>query len=116
MRRTTKSSLICQRLCASKSIIQALAHPLRILILEYIDIHKSVPVNKIYAALGIEQSVTSLHLSVLRKAGVVNTLRDGKFINYSVNYSKVEEGIRTTDVISDFVEDDFDAYNDFGGI
>lgn len=46
-------------------------------------------VTEIYAQLKLEQSVASQHLAILRKAGYVETLRDGKFIYYSVNYQKI---------------------------
>jgi DNA-binding transcriptional ArsR family regulator len=48
--------------------------------------------------LRLEQSVASQHLAILRKAGIVNTERDGKFIFYTVNYKRIDE-------ISQFVKD-----------
>ena len=41
--------------------------------------------------LRLEQSVASQHLAILRKAGIVSTQRDGKFIYYSVNFKRLEE-------------------------
>lgn len=87
-------------------------------ILEFIDLNKSVNVNKIYAALHLEQSITSQHLRILRQAGIVRTFRDGKFIFYFVDYEKVEEAARAADIISAFVEqssfdeEDFDEMED----
>jgi ArsR family transcriptional regulator, virulence genes transcriptional regulator len=48
--------------------------------------------------LRLEQSVASQHLAILRKAGVLNTDRDGKFIYYSLNKERIEE-------IANLVED-----------
>jgi DNA-binding transcriptional ArsR family regulator len=48
-------------------------------------------VTEIYVKLRLEQSVASQHLAILRKAGFVNTTRDGKFIYYSVNASRLAE-------------------------
>jgi DNA-binding transcriptional ArsR family regulator len=48
-------------------------------------------VTEIYVKLRLEQSVASQHLAILRKAGFVDTLRDGKFIYYSVNYERLAE-------------------------
>ena len=48
-------------------------------------------VTELYVKLRLEQSVASQHLAILRKAGIVFTLRDGKFIYYSINYSGVKE-------------------------
>jgi DNA-binding transcriptional ArsR family regulator len=39
----------------------------------------------------LEQSVASQHLAILRKSGIVNTIRDGKFIHYSVNHKRIAE-------------------------
>lgn len=73
----------------SADVLRALAHPLRMRILSFIDRHKSINVNKIYTALGLEQSITSQHLRILRNAGLVATERDGKFVNYRICYSKL---------------------------
>ena len=69
------------------SILRAIAHPLRMQLIEYIAHNRNTNVNKIYNTLKLEQSVTSQHLKVLRDAGLVITERIGKFIYYSVNYA-----------------------------
>jgi len=84
----------------SANQIKALAHPLRLSILLFIDKNKSVNVNKIYNTLKLEQSITSQHLKILRTAGIVNYQREGKLIFYSVNYNKVK---RIVDLVNDFV-------------
>lgn len=70
-------------------MLRALAHPLRMKILEFIDRNDAINVNKIYNTLKLEQSITSQHLRILRLAGLVDTERDGKFIHYSIDYDKV---------------------------
>ncbi|MBP6372262.1 MAG: helix-turn-helix transcriptional regulator, partial [Ferruginibacter sp.] len=50
-----------------------------------------ITVTEIYIKMRLEQSVASQHLAILRKAGFVNTERDGKFIYYTVNYKRVEQ-------------------------
>jgi ArsR family transcriptional regulator len=74
----------------SALLMKALAHPLRLKILEYIDVKGITQVNNIYNTLGIEQSATSQHLRILKTAGVVTAKKEGKFIYYSVNYGVVE--------------------------
>ncbi len=51
-----------QRLKASTSIMRALAHPLRIQMLLYIDGRESACVNDIFQALKIKQAVAFLEL------------------------------------------------------
>ena len=72
-------------------ILRALNHKLRQQILKLIDEHQKMTVTEIYVKLRLEQSVASQHLAILRKAGIVITQRDGKFIYYSVNYKRIDE-------------------------
>ena len=48
-------------------------------------------VTEMYVKLRIEQSVASQHLAILRRANIVLTKREGKFIFYSVNYARIVE-------------------------
>lgn len=73
----------------STEILRALAHPLRMKILKFIDQQGEINVNKIYSSLGLEQSITSQHLRILRAAGLVETQREGKYIRYSLSYNKL---------------------------
>ncbi len=90
MRNLQSSSLDSEKLHASTEMLRALAHPLRLQILEFIDKNKAINVNKIYNTLKLEQSITSQHLRILRAAGIVITERDGKYIHYAIDYSKVD--------------------------
>lgn len=74
----------------SAEVLRALAHPLRLKILAFIDKNTKINVNKIYNTLKLEQSITSQHLRILRNVDLVKTKRDGKFIFYSINYEKVK--------------------------
>jgi DNA-binding transcriptional ArsR family regulator len=116
MKRLSNSPLPNEKLRMSSDILRALAHPLRMQILEFIDHNRAVNVNKIYVALGLEQSITSQHLRILRQAGIVTTERLGKFIYYVVDYERVQEAARTAVIISAFVEyspeDDFNNLDD----
>ena len=79
-----------QRLKVSTAIMRALAHPLRIRMLLFIDESESACVNDIFQALQIKQAVASQHLRVLRQAELVLTQRQGKFIFYSIQYDKID--------------------------
>ena len=79
-------------------ILRALNHKLRQQILKLLDEKGKITVTEIFQALYLEQSVASQHLAILRKAGIVNTERDGKFIFYTINYKRIDE-------ISQFVKD-----------
>ncbi len=72
-------------------ILRAINHKLRQQILKLIDEQGKITVTEIYVKLRLEQSVASQHLAILRKAGFVKTERDGKFIYYTVNPSRLED-------------------------
>ncbi|MGI8951217.1 MAG: ArsR/SmtB family transcription factor [Chitinophagaceae bacterium] len=78
-------------------ILRALNHKLRQQIIKLIDEHNKMTVTEIYIKLRLEQSVASQHLAILRRAGIVSTKRDGKFIYYTINYPRIKE-------VNDFAE------------
>jgi len=75
----------------ASNLLRACTHPLRLQLISYIDKNKSINVNNIYQALKLEQSVASQHLKILRDANLVLTIREGKFIFYSLNYELLEQ-------------------------
>ena len=87
-------------------ILHAIAHPLRIRIIQYIHEHQPVNVNQINADLNIEQSVTSQHLRLLRIAGLVSCVREGKFMRYSLEQSRVEEVIYVAGQLAQLYEEE----------
>lgn len=80
-----------EKLEASSVVLRALAHPLRLQILDFIDKNEGINVNKIYNSLDLEQSITSQHLRILRMAELVKTVRDGKFIHYTIDYDRIAQ-------------------------
>lgn len=72
-------------------VLRALNHKLRQQLLKLIEDEKRITVTEIYVRLRLEQSVASQHLAILRKAGIVSTEREGKFIYYMVNYKRLDE-------------------------
>ncbi len=91
-----------EKLDVSSEVLRALAHPLRMRILAFIDRHGSINVNKIYNTLQLEQSITSQHLRILRLAGLVGTEREGKYVLYHIAYNRIGEAI---DAVHDFIEE-----------
>ena len=75
------------RLKKAVMILRALNHKLRQQLLKLIDENQKITVTEIYVNLRLEQSVVSQHLAILRRAGIVITKREGKFIFYSLNYN-----------------------------
>ena len=82
----TKVSIDLEKLHYASELTKALAHPLRLKILEFLDQNKNVNVNKIYRTLDLEQSITSQHLKILKDVDVLNCDKIGKYAKYSINY------------------------------
>lgn len=70
-------------------VLRAVNHKLRQKMLELIEADGQMTVTNIYVRLRLEQSVASQHLAILRRAGVVKTTRQGKFIYYSVDEDRI---------------------------
>ena len=70
-------------------VLRALNHKLRQQLLKLIEEEKKITVTEIYVRLRLEQSVASQHLAILRRANIVITERDGKFIHYALNHARI---------------------------
>lgn len=64
--------------------ISYIAHPLRLRILEYLDVNGAASVSAIAKALGEEQVIISQSLKKLRDANLVKTKRCGIFVYYDI--------------------------------
>lgn len=81
-------------------ILRAINHKLRQQIIKLINDQQKITVTEIYIKLRLEQSVASQHLAILRRAGIVKTERDGKFIYYTVNYEKIQQIMDSVDSLT----------------
>mgnify|MGYP006266217969 CR=1 FL=1 len=72
-------------------VLRAVNHKLRQRIIDLLEENETMTVTDIYIKLRLEQSVASQHLAILRRAGVVNTDRQGKYIYYSLNKDRLEQ-------------------------
>ncbi len=78
--------LDANRLDTAANMLKAIAHPMRIAILKYLEGGKKLTVTEIHELLGIEQSTTSHHLGILRDKGVLCSKREGKNTFYYLKY------------------------------
>lgn len=72
-------------------VLRAVNNDLRQQMLRVIHKAGKINVTDIYIKLRLEQSVTSQHLAILRKAGFVKTERVGKQIYYSIDYTRLKQ-------------------------
>lgn len=72
-------------------VLRAVNHKLRQRIIDLLDSNNQMTVTDIYIKLRLEQSVASQHLAILRRAGVVITERNGKFIYYALDHNRLAQ-------------------------
>lgn len=72
-------------------VLRALNHKLRQQMIKMLEENNKMTVTDLYIQLRLEQSVASQHLAILRRAGIVKTERDGKYIYYKVNEDRVSQ-------------------------
>jgi DNA-binding transcriptional ArsR family regulator len=87
----TQFELDIQKLEMASSKLRAMAHPMRIAILELLHEEKQLSVTDIYNSLKIEQAAASHHLNILKNKGVLVSRRDGKKIFYSLKSDVLSE-------------------------
>lgn len=62
--------------------LRAIAHPLRLAIIDLLHKNSELSVTEIFSELEIEQAVASHHLRILKDRNVVATRREGKNVHY----------------------------------
>lgn len=83
------------------TVCRALSEPKRILILDTLRSGER-SVSEICEELGLSQTNTSQHLSVLRSRGLVRSRRDAQWVYYSLVSPKITEAI---DLLVEVMED-----------
>lgn len=72
------------------NMLKAMAHPIRISIVGYLEDGKKHTVTEIHKQLGIEQSTASHHLVILKDRGVLASKRDGKNTWYFLKHQNLK--------------------------
>jgi len=79
----------------STETLRAIAHPIRIAIIDLLFTNGQMTVTDIYRNLHIEQAIASHHLRILKGKNVVNAERHGKNSLYSLTKEEYYEMIKT---------------------
>lgn len=83
------NELTVEQLERAAGMLKAIAHPMRIAILNQLENGKKLTVTEIHEGLGIEQSTASHHLGILRDKDVLQAKRDGKNTYYSIKHDRL---------------------------
>jgi len=71
-------------------VLRAINHRLRQQIVQDLHANGKMTVTELYIHMRLEQSVASQHLAILRRAGIVKTEREGKFVYYRIDPDRVD--------------------------
>ncbi len=86
-----KLELDVVKLEATASKLRAIAHPMRIAIIDLLTENDKLSVTEIYKQLNIEQASASHHLNILKGKGILDSKRDGKKIFYFLENTTLSE-------------------------
>jgi DNA-binding transcriptional ArsR family regulator len=86
-----KATLDTEKLELAASKLRAIAHPMRIAIIDLLTVNPKMTVTEIYEYLNLEQASASHHLNILKNKGLLDSKRDGKMIYYSLKFEHLTE-------------------------
>ena len=89
----TNAGLDPRKLEDAASKLRAMAHPMRIAIIELLEKKEQMNVTQIYETLRIEQASASHHLNILKNKGVLDSRRDGKNTFYFLKHEALSQMI-----------------------
>jgi DNA-binding transcriptional ArsR family regulator len=75
------------------SSLKAIAHPVRLAMIELLKDGRKMNVTQIYKELGLEQAVASQHLSILKDKQVFDSRRQGKHSYYFLKSPRIVEAV-----------------------
>lgn len=96
-----KNILNPERLQKASKILKAMAHPLRVAILNLLSENNKLTVSEIHQSLNIEQSTTSHHLGILKDKGVLLSERIGKNSYYFLQNNNLKHIIECLNKCTD---------------
>ncbi len=70
-------------------ILKTIAHPVRLQIVEVLEIYGDLSVSEICEKLKTEQSLTSHHLSNMKLKGILSSQKEGRKVIYSLKEKSV---------------------------
>ena len=86
-----QAQMSCAAVEQADAIINVIDHKVRQQIIKMLAEKERVKVGDIFKKLGLNQSITSVHLAILRRSDIVVNERCGRNIYYSLNYARIAE-------------------------
>jgi DNA-binding transcriptional ArsR family regulator len=91
------SKLDPKKLEEAASKMRAIAHPMRIAIIDMLEEKEQMNVTEIYESLKIEQASASHHLNILKTKGVLDSKRSGKKTFYFLKENALQQILECID-------------------
>ena len=85
------NNLTPDQLEKAANMLKAIAHPMRIAVISFLEEGKKLTVTEIHELLNIEQSTTSHHLGILKDKGVLSSKREGKNTYYFLKHNNLRQ-------------------------
>ncbi len=86
-----------EKLEKASEMLKAIAHPMRIAIVDMLADEQSLTVTEIHETLKIEQAVASHHLSIMKNKGVLISERNGKNCHYKLKHPRLSQIVSCID-------------------
>jgi len=96
-------------------LMKALSDPNRVKIIKMLQ-RRHMCVCELQAALGIAQPTVSNHLKALEDAGIVDSAKEGQWVNYSLAAGETEYARTLLGHLKTWLEDDQDVATILGGL
>jgi DNA-binding transcriptional ArsR family regulator len=77
-----KSTLSTELVETTARMLKCLGHPLRLRILDVLELGGELTVSEVQEALGLEQATCSQHLNLMRDKGILARRKDGVNVYY----------------------------------
>lgn len=90
-------NIALDKLEEASEMLKAIAHPIRIAIVDLLGADKKLTVTEIYETLNIEQAIASHHLGILKNKGVLLCERSGKNAYYFLKHQRLSQIIDCID-------------------
>ncbi len=79
-------SMSIDKIDRASQMLKAIAHPIRLSILDILESGERYCVSDIQEALGVEQAVASQHLKILKEKDVIDSEKEGKHCFYYLKH------------------------------
>lgn len=80
-----------EKIIKASNMLKAIAHPIRMQVVELLEANSSLNVTEIYSNLDIEQAVASHHLTILKDRDLLQSEREGKHTFYRLKHKQLSQ-------------------------